>query len=273
MTDILQELSAARRLDAERREAEVPFAEMVRRANAAPAPRDFAAALATSHADRRARIIAELKKASPSEGLIREDFQPRELAKELEAAGAAALSVLCEPHRFLGSEEYLRAAREAVALPVLYKDFLTTRYQIAAARAAGADAVLLIAAVLEDRDLADLLGFAREFGMEALVETHDALEIERAVAADAQIIGVNCRNLRDFSCDVSLLEELVGSIPHLCLRVAESGMHTPEAIARARAAGADAFLVGTALMRAAAPGGKLKELAAACGGGEIGDRG
>ncbi|MBQ6924227.1 MAG: indole-3-glycerol phosphate synthase TrpC [Kiritimatiellae bacterium] len=272
MTDILQELSVARRLDAERREAEVPFAEMVRRANAAPAPRDFAAALATSHADRRARIIAELKKASPSEGLIREDFQPRELAKELEAAGAAALSVLCEPHRFLGGEEYLRAAREAVALPVLYKDFLTTRYQIAAARAAGADAVLLIAAVLEDRDLADLLGFAREFGMEALVETHDALEIERAVAADAQIIGVNCRNLRDFSCDVSLLEELVGSIPHLCLRVAESGMHTPEAIARARAAGADAFLVGTALMRAAAPGGKLKELAAACGGCEIGDR-
>ena len=272
MTDILQELSAARRLDAERREAEVPFAEMVRRANAAPAPRDFAAALATSHADRRARIIAELKKASPSQGLIREDFRPRELAKELEVAGAAALSVLCEPHRFLGSEEYLRAAREAVALPVLYKDFLTTRYQIAAARAAGADAVLLIAAVLSDDDLADLLGFAREFGMEALVETHDALEIERAVAADAQIIGVNCRNLRDFSCDVSLLEELVGSIPHLCLRVAESGMHTPEAIARARAAGADAFLVGTALMRAAAPGGKLKELAAG-GGREITDNG
>jgi indole-3-glycerol phosphate synthase len=273
MTDILQELSAARRLDAERREAEVPFAEMVRRANAAPAPRDFAAALATSHADGRARVIAELKKASPSEGLIREDFHPRKLAAELESAGAAALSVLCEPHRFLGDEDYLRTARATVGIPVLYKDFITTRYQVAAARAAGADAVLLIAAVLDDGDLIDLLGYARELGMEALVETHDAREIERTVSCGAKIVGVNCRNLRDFSCDVSLLESLVGAIPRPCLRVAESGMHTPEAIARARAAGADAFLVGTALMRAAAPGGKLLELAPRRGGREITDNG
>ena len=263
MTDILVELSAQRRLDAERREAETPLAEMERRAAAAPSPRDFAAALATPRADGRARVIAELKKASPSEGLIRTDFRPRELAAELESAGAAALSVLCEPHRFLGGEDYLRTARETVAIPVLYKDFITTRYQVAAARAAGADAVLLIAAVLADDDLAALLGFARELGMEALVETHDASEIERAVACGAKIVGVNCRNLRNFSCDVSLLETLVGAIPRPCLRVAESGMHTPEAIARARAAGADAFLVGTALMRAPSPSSKLLELASA----------
>ena len=260
MTDILVELSAQRRLDAERREAETPLAEMERRAAAAPAPRDFAAALATPRTDGRARVIAELKKASPSEGLIRTDFRPRELAAELESAGAAALSVLCEPHRFLGGEDYLRTARETVGLPVLYKDFITTRYQVAAARAAGADAVLLIAAVLADDDLATLLGFARELGMEALVETHDAREIERAVACGAKIVGVNCRNLRNFSCDVSLLEMLVGAIPRPCLRVAESGMHTHEAIARARAAGADAFLVGTALLRAASPPRQLCEL-------------
>ena len=263
MTDILRELSALRRLDAERREAEVPFAEMARRAAAAPAPRDFAAALATPRPDGRARIIAELKRASPSEGMIREDFHPRDLAAELEKAGAAALSVLCEPHRFLGGEDYLRAAHETVTIPILYKDFITTRYQVVAARAVGADAVLLIAAVLDNQDLAVLLDFARELGMEALVETHDGGEIGRAVACGAKIVGVNCRNLRNFSCDVSLLETLVGAIPRPCLRVAESGMHTPEAIACARAAGADAFLVGTALMRAPSPSSKLLELTSA----------
>jgi len=257
VSDILEELSAARRSDAAAREAKIPFQEMLDRAELAPPPRDFAAAFATSGAP---RVIAELKKASPSEGTIREDFSPAKLAAELSKAGAAALSVLCEPHRFLGSEEYLRAAREVVDIPILYKDFLTTRYQIAAARAAGADAVLLIAAVLDDPSLADLIEFARGFGMEALVETHCESEIVRAAGAGARIVGVNCRNLRDFSTDVSLLERLVGEIPRPCLRIAESGMHSAGAIARAKAAGADGFLVGTALMRAAHPGGKLKEL-------------
>ena len=132
MSDILEELTAIRRRDAARREAEVPFDEMMRRATEAPAPRDFAAAFGGDGI----RIIAELKRASPSEGMIREDFRPVELAKELAAAGAAALSVLCEPHRFLGNEEYLRAVRAVVNVPILYKDFLSTRYQIAAARAA-----------------------------------------------------------------------------------------------------------------------------------------
>ena len=257
MSDVLEELTARRRRDAALREAEVPFAEMMRRVKAAPPPRDMAAKLGLAGSP---RVIAELKRASPSEGMIREDFRPVELARELVAAGAAALSVLCEPHRFLGGEEYLRAVRDVVDVPILYKDFLSPRYQIAAARAAGADVVLLIAAVLDDPTLKDLLDFARGLGLAALVETHDEDEIARAVQAGARIVGVNCRNLRNFSTDVSLLESLVGRIPRPCLRVAESGLHTAEAIRRAQAAGADGFLVGTALMRAEYPGEKLKEL-------------
>lgn len=261
MSDILVELTCARRADAAARETQIPFAEMVRRALSAPAPRDFAGAFRRG-AGTAPRIISELKKASPSEGMIRPDFRPRELARELADAGAAALSVLCEPHRFLGAEEYLAAARAEVDMPILYKDFVSTRYQVAAARAAGADAVLLIAAVLDDETLSDLLSFAREMGLRALVETHDEAEISRAVACGAGIVGVNCRNLRNFATDVSLLERLVGLIPSECVRIAESGMHTAEAIARAAAAGADGFLVGTAIMRDPHPGQKLAELMA-----------
>ena len=256
MGDILRELSDMRRVDAEAREKTISMSEMMRRAEAAPPPRNFAGAFRGEGT----HVIAELKRASPSEGMIREDFRPVELARELESAGAAALSVLCEPHRFLGDEDYLRSVREVVDLPLLYKDFVTTRYQVAAARAAGADAVLLIAAVLDDDALADLLGFAHEVGLRALVETHDVDEIRRAVGVGAGIIGVNCRNLRNFSTDVSLLESLIGDIPRPCLRIAESGMHDAAAVGRARAAGADGFLVGTALMRAPSPGMKLAEI-------------
>ena len=255
-TDILEELTALRRKDAEIREADVPFSEMLARAGHEPAALDFAAAFRNPGIN----VISELKRASPSEGMIREDFRPAELVRELEAAGAAALSVLCEPHRFLGNEEYLKDARKATRLPLLYKDFISTPYQIAAARAAGADAVLLIAAVLSGGELADLLAFTHKLGMCALVETHDEREIERAAVAGARIIGVNCRNLRNFTCETSLLETLVGKVPRSCVRIAESGMHTPEAIRCAKAAGADGFLIGTALMRSPRPGAKLKEL-------------
>ena len=256
--DILKELSDIRRADAEEREESVSMSEMMRRAEDSPPPRDFAAAFRGDGV----HVIAELKRASPSEGMIREDFRPVELACELERAGASALSVLCEPHRFLGDEAYLTAVRDVVSLPLLYKDFVTTRYQTAAARAAGADAVLLIAAVLDDAALSDLLGFARGLGLRALVETHDADEIRRAVDAGAGIVGVNCRNLRNFSTDVSLLERLVGAIPRPCIRIAESGMHDAAAVARARAAGADGFLVGTALMRSPTPAHCLSDLLA-----------
>ena len=254
--DILEELCAARRADAEERAKALPYSALLARAEEAPPARDFAAAFRGDGI----HVISELKKASPSEGLIRADFRPEELAAELAASGAAALSVLCEPHRFLGDEAYLRQARARVGIPVLYKDFVTTDYQVAAARCAGADAVLLIAAVLDDARLRALRDRAHALGMKALVETHDADEIARAVDLGCTVIGVNCRNLRDFSTDVSLLEELVGRIPATCTRIAESGMHTAAAIRRARAAGADGFLVGTALMRAPHPGEKLREL-------------
>ena len=254
--DILEELSAARRADAHEREKATPYREVLRRIAAAPAAKDFAAAFR----GKGLHVISELKKASPSEGLIRADFRPEELAVELAQAGAAALSVLCEPHRFLGDEAYLRAARARVTVPILYQDFITTNYQVAEARLAGADAVLLIAAVLNDADLLSLKAHAHALGMKALVETHTADEIRRAVDLGCEVIGVNCRNLRDFSTDVSLLEELVGRIPARLTRIAESGMHSAEAIRRAHDAGADGFLVGTALMRAPRPGEKLREL-------------
>ncbi len=259
MNDVLKELMAMRRADAAAREAEVPLVGLERLAIDAPSPQRFMPAF------RRAgiNVIAELKRASPSEGLIREDFNPPELALELEGAGAAALSVLCEPHRFLGGEAYLREARAVSSLPILYKDFISTRYQIAEARLAGASAALLIAAALDDASLKELLEYAHDMDLEALVETHNEEEIDRAVGAGARMVGVNCRNLRNFKCDVSLLSSLIGKIPQGCVRIAESGMHSHEAILEAKAAGADGFLVGTALMRAADPGAKLLELTGA----------
>lgn len=238
--DILADLTERRRRDAERGER----------------VRDFAAAFRGPGV----HVIAELKKASPSKGLIRPYFKATELAKELTEAGAAALSVLAEPHRFLGSEGNVRLAREASDLPILFKDFVSTEYQVMRARAAGADAVLLIAAVLDDAKLSRLLACARGYGMEALVETHDAEEIDRAVRAGAKVIGVNCRDLRTFSTDPSITAALIGRIPEGIVRIAESGIRSAEDVKALRAAGADGFLVGETLMRAANPGKKLKEL-------------
>lgn len=255
-TDILEELSALRRKDAALRELQEPFAALLERVQTLPAPLDFAAAFAGPGP----HVIAELKKASPSEGLIRADFEPTALARELEGAGAAALSVLCEPHRFLGSEAYLRAATDAVKIPVLYKDFVTTPYQVAAARAAGASAVLLIAAVLDDTRLAELLGLCHALGFAALVETHDADEIRRAVAVGARVIGVNCRDLRTFRTDPAITARLIGQIPSDRVRIAESGLKTADDLRRLADAGAHGFLVGTTLMRAKRPGEELKNL-------------
>ena len=254
--DILEELSARRRADAEAAARTVPYAALLKRIAVLPAPRAVRAAFAGPGL----HVIAELKKASPSEGLIRGDFDPVRLAGELEGAGAAALSVLCEPHRFLGSEAYLRAVREVVRIPVLYKDFVTTPCQVAAARVAGASAVLLIAAVLDDERLVRLLELTRDLGFSALVETHDEEEIDRAVAAGARIIGVNCRDLRTFKTDPSIVARLIGRIPSGCVRIAESGIRTPEDVRALHDAGANGFLIGTTLMRAVHPGEKLREL-------------
>lgn len=238
--NILEELTELRRQDVAR-------AEKVR---------DFAAAFSGPGL----HVISELKKASPSKGLIREDFRPADLARELTDAGAAALSVLAEPHKFLGGEENVRIARANTDLPILFKDFVSTRYQILRARACGADAVLLIAAVLGDVEMSDLLSYARSLGMEALVETHTEDEISRAVGVGAKIIGVNCRDLKTFHTDPSITAGLIRLIPAGVVRIAESGMRSKEDLRLLRAAGADGFLIGEALMREPSPGAKLKEL-------------
>lgn len=238
--NILEELTELRRQDVAR-------AEKVR---------DFAAAFSGPGL----HVISELKKASPSKGLIREDFRPADLARELTDAGAAALSVLAEPHKFLGGEENVRIARANTDLPILFKDFVSTRYQILRARACGADAVLLIAAVLGDVEMSDLLSYARSLGMEALVETHTEDEISRAVGVGAKIIGVNCRDLKTFHSDPSITAGLIRLIPEGVVRIAESGMRSKEDLRLLRAAGADGFLIGEALMREPSPGAKLKEL-------------
>lgn len=256
MKNILAELCEMRRRDAELRQLRIPLSAMLAKAGNMPPPADFVGAFAGPGT----HVIAELKKASPSEGMIREDFDPVLLASELEDSGAAALSVLCEPHRFLGSECYLSEAVASVKIPVLYKDFIVTPYQIAAARLAGASAVLLIVAALDDDRLRSYIALVRELGFTALVETHDEPEIIRALAAGADVIGVNCRDLRTFATDVSAVERLLGKIPDGMFRIAESGIHSPMDIVRLKAAGADGFLVGTELMRAERPGGRLREL-------------
>ena len=238
--NVLEELCALRRADVER-SAKI---------------RDFAAAFRGDGV----HVIAELKKASPSKGLIRGDFDAASLARELDAAGAAALSVLAEPHRFLGGEENVRIARECSDLPILFKDFVTTEHQVILARACGADAVLLIVAALDDATLKSLLACVRGFGMEALVETHTRDEIARAIDAGAKVVGVNCRDLKTFRTDPAITAELVRDIPAGMVRIAESGIRSAADIRLLREAGADGFLIGETLMREQHPGQKLKEL-------------
>lgn len=254
--DILEELSALRRRDAEEREKRLSFQALMSRVETLPPARDFLKPFEGEGLN----VIAELKKASPSEGLIRPDFDPVAIACEYAANGAAAMSVLCEPHRFLGDEAYLTAVHEVVETPLLYKDFLTSEYQIAAARAAGASACLLIAAVLPEPELKRLLAFARSVGLVALVETHTEDEVKLAADVGARLVGVNCRDLRTFKADPNLTAELVAKIPSELVKIGESGLKTHEDLLKVKAAGANGFLIGTTLMRAPSPGAKLKEL-------------
>jgi len=262
MADILQELCALRLADAVEAERAIPRAELERRAAAAPDPLDFAAAFRGRDG---ARVIAELKKASPSKGLIRPNFNYLECAEELQEAGAAALSVLCEPHRFLGSADYLRAVRPIAKIPLLFKDFISSEYQLLEARASGADAALLIVAALSPERLAELLAFAHRIGLQALVETHDASEIRMAADAGADCIGVNSRNLRDFSMHVADAFALLREVPADRVRIAESGITGPEDVRAAREAGANGLLVGESLMRAEHPGRRLADYLEAWG--------
>jgi indole-3-glycerol phosphate synthase len=225
------------------------------------APRGFRQALATRAEDGVA-IIAELKKASPSKGLIRASFDVRALAEQLESAGATALSVLTDEEFFQGSLENLKVASATTKLPCLRKDFIVDEFQLVEARAFHADAVLLIVAALSQNDLVSLARRAREWGLDVLCEVHDEDELRRAVDAGCDLIGVNSRDLRAFVVDLGTAFRLAGLFPKNAVRVAESGIQSAEDIAKLRAAGYQAFLIGESLMRAERPGDALRELLA-----------
>ena len=219
-------------------------------------PRDFAAALRVPGVS----LIAEVKRASPSKGLLRHDFDAVALAREYEANGAAAISVLTDQHFFQGNLGHLQAVRQNAGLPVLRKDFILDPYQVYETRAAGADAVLLIVAVLGDGDLKALYRLVRELGMAALVEVHNVAELERALKIAPRVVGVNNRDLRTFKVDLETTAHLRPLVPTDVILVAESGVHTRDDVARLAAIGADAMLVGESLMRAKDVGRKVLEL-------------
>ena len=202
-------------------------------------------------------VIAECKRRSPSRGVLREDYQPAAIASAYERGGAAAISVLTEPAFFDGALDHLEAVREAVGIPILRKDFIVSRYQLAEARAGGADAALLIVAALDDATLRRLVASATEFGLAALVEVHDAAELSRALVAGARIIGVNNRNLRTLEVDIDASLSLIGSIPEDVIAIAESGIKTSDDLRDLRQAGYDGFLVGESLVTRSDPGGAL----------------
>jgi len=264
----LDRIIAATREELADRKARVPLDELRARAADVTAPRPFAKALGPTPGG-PARLIAEIKRASPSKGIIAENFDPVGQARAYERGGAAAISVLTEPRFFLGSLDHLAAVRAAVGLPILRKDFILDPYQVYEARAAGADAVLLICALLDNAQLADLLALTRSLGIEALVEAHTAEEARRAVEAGATVIGVNGRDLRTFAVDTSIVRHLRPLVSNDRLFIAESGISDAPGAARARAWGAEAILVGEALMRAPNPEVKVRELAYAPGGGLI----
>jgi indole-3-glycerol phosphate synthase len=253
---VLNRIIEARRAEVARRKRIMPEAMLRIAAGKADSPRDFAGALSRNQLN----VIAEIKKASPSAGVLRQQFEPVALAQGFEQAGAAALSVLTEEENFQGALAHLRDARKGVSLPALRKDFIIDPWQVWEARAASADSFLLIAAALDDVSLAALLLLGRELGMEALVEAHTAEEVERALAAGARIIGVNNRNLHTLEVRVETSFELIDAIPDGRVAVSESGLRSAEDLRKLRAAGFDAFLIGESLMREADPGAALRRL-------------
>ncbi len=233
--------------------------QSLERAAAAHTPRGFRNQLCRVAQDGIA-IIAELKKASPSKGLIRADFRPPELTREFERAGAAALSVLTDEQFFQGSLDYLRQASSSSSLPCLRKDFIVDEIQIVEARANQADAILLIVAALDQKELVSLARIAREQGLDVLCEAHDEQELQRALDAGCDLIGINSRNLRTFEVNLETAFRLVEKIPATCVRIAESGIQSGADIARLRSAGYEAFLIGESLMKAERPGEALAKL-------------
>jgi len=258
--DILSAIADYKRADVAALRLAVSQDAIERAARQATAPRGFRAALERAHAPGRLALIAEIKKASPSKGLIRADFDPPALARAYQAGGAACLSVLTDAPSFQGADAYLAAAREACALPCLRKDFMVDPWQIAQSRALGADAILVILAITDDSLAADLIAEAARLGMDALVETHDEAELDRAAALGAGLIGINNRDLRTFVTDLAVTERLSEKVPASALLITESGIFNGFDAARLERAGASAMLVGESLMRQADVGAATRAL-------------
>ncbi|PPU93828.1 indole-3-glycerol phosphate synthase TrpC [Xanthomonas albilineans] len=260
MSDILRTILARKTEEIAERSARVPLAELAARAEAMPSTRGFARALQAAIANGDPAVIAEVKKASPSKGVIRPDFHPADIAVSYQFGGAACLSVLTDEDFFQGHDRYLQQAREACTLPVLRKDFTIDPYQVYEARALGADCILLIVAALDDLQLAELSSLALQLGMDVLVEVHDIDELERALQVPAPLIGINNRNLRTFEVSLQTTLSMKDAVPRDRLLVTESGILGAADVATMRAAGVHAFLVGEAFMRAEEPGEALRQL-------------
>jgi indole-3-glycerol phosphate synthase len=258
--DILRRILARKAEEIAERARRTPLAELKNHLAQAPAPRGFLKAIRSRLATGQPAVIAEIKKASPSKGLLRADFRPAEIAKSYERHGATCLSVLTDTDFFQGSDEHLQQARAACALPALRKDFTIDAYQVYEARVLGADAILLIVAALDDTQLRELAELAVELGMDVLVEVHDATELERALVLATPLIGINNRDLRTFHTSLETTLDLLEKIPAGRVVVTESGIHAPADVARMRARGVNVFLVGEAFMKAEEPGEKLQEL-------------
>jgi indole-3-glycerol phosphate synthase len=258
--DILKRILARKVEEVDERLRKTGMEELVQRVAEADASRGFTLRLQEKLQAGQAAVIAEVKKASPSRGLLREDFDPAQIAASYEKGGAACLSVLTDVDFFKGSDAYLQQARAACSLPVLRKDFIVDPYQVYEARVLGADAVLLIVAALSDAMLLELLQLTRHLGMDALVEVHDVEELERALAIPAPLLGINNRDLRSFETSLDVTLGLLEKIPGDRIVVTESGIHTVDDVALMRSHEVNAFLVGEAFMKAPEPGERLKEL-------------
>jgi indole-3-glycerol phosphate synthase (EC 4.1.1.48) len=258
--DILKKILARKAEEIANRKQRMPVESLQEIAAGVESPRGFAAALLSKAQSKKPAIIAEIKKASPSKGVIRENFKPVEIAQDYAMNGASCLSVLTDKDFFQGAEAYLQMARESCPLPVLRKDFMIDPYQIYESRALGADCILLIVAALENEQMHELANIATAQGMDVLVETHNENELERALTLDTRLIGVNNRNLRTFETSLQTTLTLKNSIPEDCLIITESGIHTPEDIQLMLDNDIYTFLVGEAFMRAEYPGQKMREL-------------
>ena len=258
--DVLRRIIRHKAREVSERAERTPLRVLGERAQAQAPPRGFAAALRSRIAAGEPAVIAELKKASPSQGVLREDFDPDHIARDYAAGGAAALSVLTDETFFQGADRHLAQARSASGLPVLRKDFVIDAYQVYEARALGADCILLIVAALGDAHLNELAGLAGHLGMDVLVEVHDAAELERAAHLESLLLGINNRDLRTFDTTLDTTLDLLDRIPAGRTVITESGIRTRTDVARMRAAGVHGFLVGEAFMRAERPGARLREL-------------